>query len=221
MSLVMPDLNQNVLSRRDDIIKALRRIVPGDGVITAASELRPYESDGLTAYRQPPMVVVLPETVAQVSAVLAFCYAEGVKVVPRGGALQRLGEPEADAFWDAVRHVAPLADGRPLWRVHVPPSSACGVVAVLESLGARWLIDWAGGLVWLSFDGDPRILRQTAEDAGGYATLVRAPAELRAVVPMQHPRPRGVMALEARVRRAFDPSGVFESGRFLDHNDAN
>jgi glycolate oxidase FAD binding subunit len=137
------------------------------------------------------------------------------------GALRRLGEPEADAFWDAVRQVAPLADGRPLWRAHVPPSSACGVVAVLESLGARWLIDWAGGLVWLSFDGDPGILRQTAEDAGGYATLVRAPAELRAVVPMQHPRPRGVMALEARVRRAFDPFGVFESGRFLDHNDAN
>ena len=137
------------------------------------------------------------------------------------GTLHRLGEFEAQSFWDAVRHVAPLADGRPLWRVHVPPSSACSLIAMLEPLGARWLIDWAGGLVWLTFDGDPGTLRQTAQDAGGYATLVRAPKELRAVIPMQHPRPRGVMALEARVRRAFDPSGVFESGRFLDHNDAN
>jgi glycolate oxidase len=99
MSLVMPDLNQNVLSRRDDIIRALRRIVPGEGVITAASELRPYESDGLTAYRQPPLVVVLPETVAQVSAVLAFCYAEGVKVVPRGSGTSLSGG------------ALPLADG--------------------------------------------------------------------------------------------------------------
>jgi len=44
MSLVMPELNQKVLSRRDDIIRGLRRIVPGEGVISAATELRPYES---------------------------------------------------------------------------------------------------------------------------------------------------------------------------------
>jgi hypothetical protein len=54
MSLVMPELNQKVLFRRDDIIRGLRRIVPGEGVISAATELRPYESDGFTAYRQPP-----------------------------------------------------------------------------------------------------------------------------------------------------------------------
>ena len=46
--------------------------------------MRPYESDGLTAYRQLPMVVVLPETTEQVSAVLAYCHRHGIKVVPRG-----------------------------------------------------------------------------------------------------------------------------------------
>ena len=46
--------------------------------------MRPYESDGLTAYRALPMVVVLPDSVAQVRAVLAYCHREGVKVVPRG-----------------------------------------------------------------------------------------------------------------------------------------
>src|SRR5258708_28945929 len=55
VSLVMPELNQKVLSRRDDNIRGLGRIVRGEGVITAATELRPYESDGFTAYRQPPM----------------------------------------------------------------------------------------------------------------------------------------------------------------------
>ena len=46
--------------------------------------MQPYESDGLTAYRQPPMVVVLPETTEQVSQVLGYCHDEGIKVVPRG-----------------------------------------------------------------------------------------------------------------------------------------
>ena len=46
--------------------------------------MRPYESDGLTAYRALPMVVVLPETTEQVSRVLAYCHREGIKVVPRG-----------------------------------------------------------------------------------------------------------------------------------------
>lgn len=81
--LAMPPLDTAVLARRDEIVAALRRIVP-DGVIDSEVGMRPYESDGLTAYRQPPMVVVLPETVDQVAAVLSWCHGEGVKVVPRG-----------------------------------------------------------------------------------------------------------------------------------------
>src|ERR1700757_4250428 len=80
----MPAPDQAVLARRESIVAALRAIVPGEGVIAAEREMRPYESDGLTAYRQLPMVVVLPETTPQVSRVLAFCHAEGIKVVPRG-----------------------------------------------------------------------------------------------------------------------------------------
>jgi len=84
MSLKMPEPDALVLSRRSEIVDALRGIVPGEGVIDDPDALRVYESDGLTAYRQPPMVVVLPETTAQVSAVLRWCHANGVKVVPRG-----------------------------------------------------------------------------------------------------------------------------------------
>ena len=82
--LLMPKPDQATLSRRKEIVGALRAIVPGEGVIDRTDEMRPYESDGLTAYRQLPLVVVLPETVEQVSAVLAYCNAEGIKVVPRG-----------------------------------------------------------------------------------------------------------------------------------------
>src|SRR3546814_1592649 len=84
MTLKMPEPEAAVLARRGAIVAALRRIVPGEGVIADPDGLRPFESDGLTAYRQPPMVVVLPETTEQVSHVLRWCHAEGVKVVPRG-----------------------------------------------------------------------------------------------------------------------------------------
>jgi glycolate oxidase len=66
----MPAPDQAVIARRDEIATALRAIVPGEGVIVSEPSRRAYESDGLTAYRQPPLVVVLPSTVAQVASVL-------------------------------------------------------------------------------------------------------------------------------------------------------
>src|SRR6201991_938379 len=84
MSNMMPAADQAILARRAEIVGALRAIVPGEGVIDSADELRAYESDGLTAYRQPPMVAVLPDTSEQVSKVLTYCHANNIKVVPRG-----------------------------------------------------------------------------------------------------------------------------------------
>ncbi len=83
-TLEMPDLDAGILVRRGEIVRELRALVPGEGVIAETSEMRVYESDGLTAYRQLPLVVVLPETVEQVSAVLRYCHETGLKVVPRG-----------------------------------------------------------------------------------------------------------------------------------------
>jgi len=84
MTLVMPEADGAVLARRERIVAALRTIVPGEGVIAGTREMKPFESDGLTAYRQMPMVVVLPETTQQVAEVLRYCHGEGIKVVPRG-----------------------------------------------------------------------------------------------------------------------------------------
>ena len=80
----MPPPDPALLARRSEFLSALRAIVPGEGVIGDDAELAAYECDGLTAYRQRPMIVVLPETVDQVSRVLAYCHREGLKVVPRG-----------------------------------------------------------------------------------------------------------------------------------------
>jgi glycolate oxidase len=84
MPVAMPPSDETVLARRAEIVAALQRIVPGEGVIALEHAMRPYESDGLTAYRQLPMVVVLPETTEQVAAALSYCHREGIKVVPRG-----------------------------------------------------------------------------------------------------------------------------------------
>jgi glycolate oxidase len=95
----MPEPDASTIARRAEIADALRRIVPGEGVIVTEAELRAYESDGLTAYRQPPMLVVLPETTAQVAQVLRYCQSAGVKVVPRGAGTSLSGG------------ALPLADG--------------------------------------------------------------------------------------------------------------
>jgi glycolate oxidase len=84
MTLKMPELDAEVLARRDEVVAALRAIVPGEGVIASERAMRPYETDGLTAYRQLPMVVVLPESTEQVTRVLRYCHEHGIKVVPRG-----------------------------------------------------------------------------------------------------------------------------------------
>ena len=99
MAIMMPAADQAVLDRRDAIVAALRAIVPGEGVIDSAAEMLPYESDGLMAYRQPPMVVVLPDTTEQVSKVLKYCFEQGIKVVPRGSGTSLSGG------------ALPLADG--------------------------------------------------------------------------------------------------------------
>src|ERR1700757_5153929 len=95
----MPTPDAAVLQRRAEIIAALRQIVPGEGVITSEPLRRAYESDGLTAYRQPPLIVVLPSTMEQVSAVLRYCKEEAIKVVPRGAGTSLSGG------------ALPLADG--------------------------------------------------------------------------------------------------------------
>src|SRR6476469_9616893 len=83
--LKMPGPDQATLGRRSAIIASLRRILPREGVIDTPAQLRAFDTDGLTAYRQVPMVAVLPDTVDQVLRILAYCHDNDIRVVPRGG----------------------------------------------------------------------------------------------------------------------------------------
>jgi glycolate oxidase len=97
--ILMPEPDAAVLARRAEVVAHLRALVPGEGVIDSENERRAFECDALTAYRQLPMVVVLPETTQQVVEVLRYCHAENIKVVPRGAGTSLSGGalPLADA----------------------------------------------------------------------------------------------------------------------------
>ena len=100
MSVQMPEADRRGAgAARDASSRRCAQIVPGEGVIAAEREMRPFETDGLTAYHQLPMVVVLPETTEQVAEVLRYCHDEGIKVVPRGAGTSLSGG------------ALPLADG--------------------------------------------------------------------------------------------------------------
>src|SRR5215469_14644728 len=99
MAIMMPAPDHATLARRAQIATSLRAIVPGESVMETPAQMRAYESDGLTAYRQPPMVVVLPDTAEQVATVLKYCHDQGIRVVPRGSGTSLSGG------------ALPLADG--------------------------------------------------------------------------------------------------------------
>ena len=95
----MPEPDQSAIAKRAEIALALRRILPAESVIEDSDARRAYESDGLTAYRQPPLLVALPSTTAEVAAVLRYCHENRLKVVPRGAGTSLSGG------------ALPLADG--------------------------------------------------------------------------------------------------------------
>ena len=89
--IAMPEIDPAIVAQRDSIVAGLRALVPPGSVLDSEDERRPYETDALTAYRQMPLAVVLPETTEQVSAVLAYCNRVGVKVVARGAGTSLAG----------------------------------------------------------------------------------------------------------------------------------
>lgn len=95
----MPEPDAGVLDRKATVVARLRAVLPTDAVIDAPAETRAYECDGLTAYRCPPLAVVLPRSTAEVSAVLRICHEERVPVVPRGSGTSLAGGalPTADS----------------------------------------------------------------------------------------------------------------------------
>ena len=135
------------------------------------------------------------------------------------GPVSRLGQDKCVTLWREIRDVHPYADGtqKPLWRVSVAPSIGHQLVAALRlEAGVDAFYDWQGGLIWMRMEADPEaeLLRRYIKAlGGGYATLMRASEQVRAVTPAFEPQPDAVAALSARVKQKLDPAGIFSPGK--------
>ena len=82
--LVLPKIDKSTIHKKDYIVKSLQKITNTNNVLSHGDEVKPYETDALAAYKQTPLVVVLPENTKEVSKILKFCNDENIKIIPRG-----------------------------------------------------------------------------------------------------------------------------------------
>jgi glycolate oxidase FAD binding subunit len=133
------------------------------------------------------------------------------------GEITVLEEAASRMLWRSARDAMPVAnDDRALWRISTAPTRGHAVAAVLGDQ-AELFYDWAGGLIWAALpaaaDGGASLVRAAVKATGGHATLVRAPAAIRAAVAVFEPQEAGLAALTKRVKESFDPKGVLGPGR--------
>ena len=137
------------------------------------------------------------------------------------GETEELHSVNSAAFWREVRDVAAFArpgDRRAVWKISTAPDAGAGLVERLaQGEDCEAFLDWGGGLVWLAVpvgdDAGHEAVRAAVAEAGGHATLIRAPAAVRAATPVFQPQPDGLAALCRRVKESFDPQGILNPGR--------
>ena len=118
------------------------------------------------------------------------------------------GEAAAPEIWEALRHMShPVLAAPRLWRLSVPRE------AQIAASQGSWLIDWAGAQRWLVSDEPAEAIRREAVRLGGHATLFRGAAAGEEVFT---PLPAPMLQLHQRLKRAFDPAGVFNPGRMYE-----
>ncbi len=136
------------------------------------------------------------------------------------GPVDILSEADSRALWHSVRTVKPFtaeaARTRPLWRISVPPARGHELAAVITP-AAQMFYDWAGGLVWVAMpytqEPDAVAVRKAVAAIGGHATLIRAPAAVRAATEVFAPEAPALAAVARRVKESFDPKGLLNPGR--------
>jgi len=129
-----------------------------------------------------------------------------------GQGVEELHSARSAALWAEIRDVSFFASGQQIWRVSVAPSEGPAVAA---ALGNDYVLDWAGGLIWLALDAmdDAHASRVRGAFSSGHATLMRADDGVRAQVAVFQPQADALTLLTNRVRDSYDPVGIFNPGR--------
>jgi len=139
----------------------------------------------------------------------------------RAGNIDAVSADASRDIWRDVRDAAVIRDAADalVWRLSLKPTAAPGVIAALAPLAPKaLLLDWGGGLVWVALPSDTAgagadKVRAATRQAGGHATLVRAPEDIRRTVDVFEPPVPAVMALTRSMKSTFDPAGILNPGR--------
>jgi glycolate oxidase FAD binding subunit len=139
------------------------------------------------------------------------------------GPITELDAVGSRTLWLAIRDAIPFAAAGPagermVWRISTAPMRGAEMAnQIAAKIDAEVMFDWAGGLLWAglaaSDDAGAAIVRAAIDSCGGHATLIRAPAALRAAGAVLQPPQAGLVALTRRVKQSFDPQGVLGPGR--------
>jgi glycolate oxidase FAD binding subunit len=197
-------------------VQALCAAMGAPADVSGAAHLPPYAaktqgySNSITALRLEGFAPSVAGRLNQLEAMLK-------DVAP----MARLDAPDSQKLWRAIRDVEPLAYPREkiVWKISVAPTAGPKVAeTVARAHDAEVLFDWSGGLLWLALDPCPGaaagLIRQAVtQHGGGHATLIRAPGEMRAELPVFEPQPQGLAALSRRLKAAFDPYAILEPRR--------
>jgi len=213
---VLVELHLKVVPAPEDTATLVIRGLSDTEALEALGEVArsPHEATGLAHWPDPSEGARTVVRVEGFTASVAHRIGALAKQLGGRGETEVLDATASEPLWAAVRDGRPVADAAMVWLVSVPPT---GALQVLE--GARpewWLLDHAGGRVWLGYDEARAEQAEQVRGAlvqGGHATLLRAPEAVRRAVPVFQPRPTAHANLLRRVKEAMDPEGILEPGR--------
>jgi glycolate oxidase FAD binding subunit len=183
-------------------------------------------ADGLAHLGSPQQALTLLR-LEGIAASVAHRAASLGKLLAPFGSVEMLDDAASTVAstvaWASIRDVKPFAANGalgawPVWRIVCPPASGGALGQKLaRDTGGDVIYDWGGGLIWAAVppkpDAQAALVRARVDAAGGHATLLRAPEEVRGNLDVFQPQPAALAALGERVRRSFDPKHILNRGR--------
>ena len=181
----------------------------------------PFEATGL-AHLPDCIGTEGPRTLVRVEGFdeqVSYRLDELQKALSNYGEASIIEGKEQAALWASVRDVTFLSEpkDKAVWKLSVRPTSAPNTIAVIEqAIDCIYYFDWSGGLVWLAVneedDAGEETIRNAANAAEGYATLIRGSEELRSRINVFEPQPEPLIVVSSGIKKSFDPAGVINAG---------
>jgi glycolate oxidase FAD binding subunit len=221
--LPQPETESTVIVRGLDDDVAIRAMAAAIGLpcdVSGAAHLPAAATRGIALSDGAALSALRLEGVAPSVAHRKAALQEAMK---EHGQVVSCDETVSRDLWHAIRDVAPFAAHRvgvdkPLWRISTAPSRGAVLgSAIAAGAHVEMIYDWGGGLIWALLgdidDAGAALVRRAVKSCGGHATLIRAPAALRAATDVFEPQGAAMAALTKRVKASFDPKAVLNPGR--------